>query len=56
MPIRLAAVVAMAEDPRCAVVAPMSFWRLGGGVCRWSTVALVFVTVVCHDRGDRSDP
>ena len=37
------------------MVAPTSFWRLGGGACRWSAVALAFVSVVCHDRGDRSD-
>ena len=31
MPVILAA--AAAEDSRCAMVAPASFWRLGGGAC-----------------------
>ena len=51
--IRLAAVV---EDPQCAVVAPTSFWRLGGGACQWSVAALASMSVVCRDRGDRSNP
>ena len=55
VPIGLAVVVA-AEDPRCAVVAQASFWRLGGGSSRWSTASLASVSVVCHGRGDRSDP
>ena len=55
MPVRLAVVVA-AEDPQCAVVVPVSFWRLGGGACRWSTAALASMSVVCRGRGDRSDP
>ena len=53
VPIRLA--VAAAEDPRCAVVALASFWRLGSGACWWSAAALASVSVVCRDRGDRSD-
>ena len=53
MPVRLA--VAAAEDPRCAVVATTSFWRLGGGACQWSAVALASLPVVCHGRGDISD-
>jgi hypothetical protein len=55
MLVRLAA-VAVVEDSRCAMVAPVSFWRLGDGTCWWSVVALVSVSVVCHGRGDRSDP
>ena len=55
MPVGLAAVAAV-EDPWCAVVAPMSFCRLGGGACRWSAAVLASVSVVCHGRGDRSDP
>ena len=55
MPVRLATVAA-AEGPRCVVVAPASFWRLGGGACRWSAAALASVSVVCRGRGDRSDP
>jgi hypothetical protein len=55
MPIRLA-VVAAAEDTRCAMVASASFWRLGGRACWWSTVALASVSVVCRGRDDRSDP
>ena len=54
VPVRLAAVAA--EDPWCAVVAPASFWRLGGRACRWSALTLASVPVVCHDRGHRSDP
>jgi hypothetical protein len=30
--------------------------RLGGGFSRWSAAALVSVSIVCHGRGDRSDP
>jgi hypothetical protein len=30
--------------------------RLGGGVSRWSTVALASVSVVCRVRGEKSDP
>jgi len=52
MPVRLAAVV---DDSRCDVVALASFWRLGGGACWWSTVALASVSVVCYDSGDRSN-
>ena len=57
MPVGLttAAAVAM-EDPQCAVVAQASFWRLGGRSSRWSVAALVSMSVVCRDRGDRSDP
>jgi hypothetical protein len=49
------AVVAVVEDPRCAVVAQASFWRLGGGSSRWSVAALAPVSIVCHDRGNISD-
>ena len=52
MPVRLATAE---EDPRCAVVALASFWRLGNGACRWSAVELASMSVVYHDRGDRSD-
>ena len=52
--VRLAA--AEEEDPWCAMVALMSFWRLDGRACRWSTVALAFVSVAYHGSGDRSDP
>jgi hypothetical protein len=58
MPVRLvavAAVVVTAKDPRCAVVALVSFWRLGGGAYQWSAAALASVSVVCHGRGDRSN-
>jgi hypothetical protein len=51
VPVRLVVV----EDPRCAVVALASFWRLGGGACRWSAATLASVFIVCHGRGDRSD-
>ena len=44
-----------AKDTWCAVVALVSFWRLGGGACWWSAVALASVSVVCHGKGDRSD-
>ena len=54
VPVRQAAVAA-AEDPQCAVVVPVSFWRLGGGACWWSTATLAFVSVVCRGRGDKSD-
>jgi hypothetical protein len=50
-----AAAVAM-EDPECVVVAQASFWRLGGWSSQWSAVALVSVSVVCHGRGNKSDP
>ena len=54
MPVELAAAV---EAPRCAaVVAQASFWRLGGWSSRWSAAALASVSVVCHGRGDKSDP
>jgi hypothetical protein len=57
MPVGLVVPVApAAEDPQCAVVAQASFWRLGGRASRWSVAALVSVSVVCHGRGDRSDP
>ena len=57
VPIGLVTVAAtVTEDPQCAVVAQASFWRLGGGSSRCSMAALVSVSVVCHDRGDRSDP
>ena len=49
-------VAAATEDPRCAVVAQASFWRLGGWSSRWSAAALASVSVVCHGRGDKSDP
>ena len=53
----LAAVaVAAAEDPRCALVAQATFWRLGGRSSWWSMVALVSVSIMCHGRGDTSDP
>jgi hypothetical protein len=39
VPIGLVAAV-VAEDPRCAMVAQASFWRLGSGASRWSTAAL----------------
>ena len=55
MPVGLAAVAVAVEDPRCVVLAQSSFWRLGGGASRWSTVALASVSVVCHGRGDGSD-
>ena len=54
MPVGLAAVAV--EDPRCAVVAQVSIWRLGGRASRWSTVALASVSVMCSSRGNRSDP
>jgi hypothetical protein len=54
MPIGLAT-TATTEDPRCAVVAQASFWRLHGGSSQWSTMALASVSVVCRGRGDRSD-
>ena len=39
VPVGFAAAVAATEDPRCAaVVAQVSFWRLGGGSSRWSAV------------------
>ena len=57
MPVGLATtMVAATEDPRCVVVAQASFWRLGGGACRWSVAALASVSVVCRGRGSRSDP
>ena len=57
MPVGLATVAAAAiEDPQCAMVAQASFWRLGGGSSWWSVVALASVSIVCHGRGDRSDP
>jgi hypothetical protein len=52
MPVRLTVVAA--DDPQCAVVASTSFWRLGGGACQWSTVALAFVSIVNHGRDNRS--
>jgi hypothetical protein len=55
MPIRLVAAAAVA-DPRCAMVAPASFWRLGSGACQWSTAPLASVSVVSRGRGNRSDP
>ena len=55
MPIGLVAAIAV-EDPQCAVVAQASYWRLGGGSSRWSTMALVSMSVVCRGRGGRSDP
>ena len=55
VPIGLA-VVAATEYPQCAVVAQVSFWRLGGGSSRWSVAALASVSVMCHGRGDRADP
>ena len=55
MPVRLV-MAAAAEDPQCAVVVPVSFWRLGGGACWWSTTALASMSIVCYGRGDRSDP
>jgi hypothetical protein len=55
VPVRLVAAAAVA-DPWCAVVAPASFWRLGGGACQWSVAPLVFVSIVSRGRGDRSDP
>ena len=56
MPIGLAA-VAVEEDPRyAAVVAQVSFWRLGGRSSWWSMAALASVFVLCHGRGDRYDP
>jgi hypothetical protein len=55
MPIGLVAAAAT-EDPQCAVVAQASFWRLGGRSSRWSVAALASVSVMCHGRGDRSDP
>jgi hypothetical protein len=51
----LAAAAAM-EDFRYAMVAQASFWRLGDGASRWCATALVSVSVVCHSRGDGSDP
>jgi len=55
VPVGLAVVAAAAKDPRCVVLAQASFWRLGGGASRWSTVALVFMSVVCRGSGNRSD-
>ena len=55
MPIGLAA-AAVAEDLWCAMLAQASFWRLGSGACRWSRMTLVYVSVVCRGRGDRSNP
>ena len=54
VPVGLAAAAA-AEDPWCVVVAQASFWRLGGGSSWWSAAALASVSIVCRDRGDRSD-
>ena len=57
VPIGFAAAAVAAKDPWCAtMVAQASFWRLGGGSSRWSTASLASVSVVCHGRGDRSDP
>jgi hypothetical protein len=58
VPIRLVTLVVAAamEDPQCAMVAQASFWRLGGGSSWWSVASLASVSIVCHDRGDRSDP
>ena len=57
MPIGLAtAMTAAMEDPQCVVVAQASFWRLGGGSSWWSMVALASMSVMCHSRGNRSDP
>ena len=49
VPVRLAAVVK--EDSRCVVVAPMSFWRLDGGLAggaqrHWRPCPLCAVAVV----------
>ena len=52
MPVRL---VAATEEPLCAVVALASFWRLGGGACRWSVTALASVSIVSRGRSDRSN-
>ena len=49
-------VAAVVEDPWGAVVAPVSFWRLGGRACRWSAAALASVSIVCRGRGDIFDP
>jgi hypothetical protein len=49
-------VVAAKEDPWCAMVAQASFWRLGGGSSQWRAAALASVSVVCHGRGDKSNP
>ena len=54
VPIGLAAATVV-EDPWCVVVAQASFWRLGGGSSWWSAAALASVSIVCRDRGDRSD-
>ena len=51
-----AAVAAATEDPHCAIVAQASFWRLGGESSQWSAVALASMSVMCHGRGDRSNP
>ena len=53
VPVRL---VAMAEDPRCAVVAPTSFRRLFWWGLKVEHGGLAFVSVVCHGRGDIFDP
>ena len=55
VPVGLAAVAAT-EDPQCVVVAQASFWRLDGGSSRWSVAALASVFVVCHGKGDKSNP
>jgi hypothetical protein len=48
VPVGLAAAVAAAvEDPRCAMVAQAS---------QWSAAALAYVSILCHGRGDISDP
>jgi hypothetical protein len=55
VPVGLAAAAAAMKDPQCAVMAQVSFWRLGGMSSQWSMTALVSVSIVCHDRGDRSN-
>ena len=55
VPVGLAAATTAMEDPQCAVVAQASFWRLCSGSSRWSVAALASVSVVCRDRGNKSD-
>ena len=58
MPIGLVVVMTVAamEDPQCAVVAEVSFWRLGGRSSRCRAAALASMSVVGRGIGDRSDP
>jgi hypothetical protein len=44
VPVGLAAVAAM-ENPRCALVAQASFWRLDGGFSWWSAATLASVSI-----------